>query len=64
LPAELRSKWQPLVRDAAMGWLADERARWQEEHGRPVSHRARARAIRQLAEHGLGPKEIRRALGN
>lgn len=64
LPADLRHEWQPLVLNAAMGWLAEERARRQDKHGKPISRRARERAIRQLAERGLGPKEIRRALGN
>lgn len=63
LPADLRSEWQPLVRDAAMGWLADERVKWQDKHGRPVSRRARERAIRQLASRGLTADEIRRLLG-
>lgn len=62
LPAELRSEWQPLVRDAAMGWLAVERARRQESHRRPVGSRARARAIRKLASRGLTADEIRRLL--
>ncbi len=62
LPAELRSEWQPLVRDAAMGWLADERARWQDQHGRQISRRARERAIRQLTSRGLTADEIRRLL--
>jgi len=62
LPAELRSEWQPLVREAALGWLPDERARWQDEHGKPISQRARERAIRQLASRGLTADEIRRVL--
>jgi transcriptional regulator with XRE-family HTH domain len=62
LPAELRSEWQPLVRDAALGWLAEERARWQDEHGKPISRRVRERAIRQLASRGLTADEIRRTL--
>jgi transcriptional regulator with XRE-family HTH domain len=62
LPAALRSEWQPLVRDAAMGWLADERARWRGDLGRPISRRARERAIRQLASRGLTADEIRRTL--
>lgn len=62
LPLELPHEWQPLVLSAALGWLADERARRQERHGRPVSRRARERAIRQLASRGLTADEIRRAL--
>lgn len=62
LPRDLRSEWQPLVRAAGLGWLAAERARWQDEHDRPVSRRARERAIRQLASRGLTADEIRRAL--
>lgn len=62
LPAALRSEWQPRVLEAGMGWLADERARRQHEHGRPVSRRARERAIRQLAGRGLTADEIRRVL--
>ncbi len=62
LPALLRSEWQPLVLTAGMGWLADERARRRDEHGRPISRRARERAIRQLASRGLTADEIRRAL--
>ncbi len=62
LPAELRSAWQPLVLEAGMGWLADERARRQDERGGPVSRRSRERAIRQLASRGLTADEIRRAL--
>jgi transcriptional regulator with XRE-family HTH domain len=62
LPAELRREWQPLVRDAALGWLADERARWQDEHGKLISRRVRERAIRQLASRGLTADEIRRTL--
>jgi transcriptional regulator with XRE-family HTH domain len=62
LPAELRREWQPLVRDAALGWLTDERARWQDEHGKPISRRFRERAIRQLASRGLTADEIRRTL--
>ena len=63
LPRELRSEWQPLVLNAGMGWLAEERARWQDEHGKPISRRARERAIRQLASRGLTADEIRRVLG-
>lgn len=62
LPRDLRSEWQPLVQAAGLGWLAAERARWQDEHGRPVSRRTRERAIRQLASRGLTADEIRRAL--
>lgn len=62
LPAELHGEWQPLVRDAAMGWLAGERARRQQRRGKPVSRSARKRAIRQLAGRGLTPDEIRRLL--
>jgi transcriptional regulator with XRE-family HTH domain len=62
LPAELRSEWQPLVREDAMGWLADERTRWQMKGGKPISRRARERAIRQLASRGLTADEIRRLL--
>ncbi|GAW49417.1 MULTISPECIES: helix-turn-helix transcriptional regulator [unclassified Nocardioides] len=62
LPAELRTEWQPLVLDAGMGWLAEERARWQERHGKPVSRGARERLIRGLASRGLTADEIRRLL--
>jgi transcriptional regulator with XRE-family HTH domain len=62
LPRDLRSEWQPLVQAAGLGWLAAERARWQNEHDRPASRRARERAIRKLASRGLTAEEIRRAL--
>jgi transcriptional regulator with XRE-family HTH domain len=62
LPAALRNEWQPLVLAAGMGWLADERARRHEEDKRPISRRARQRAIRHLASRGLTADEIRRAL--
>lgn len=62
LPAELRSEWQPLVREAAMGWLGDERARWQDDQRRPMSRRARERVVRHLAGRGLTADEIRRVL--
>lgn len=62
LPAELRREWQPLVLNAGMGWLAGERARWEDEHPKPISRRTRERAIRELARHGLTANEIRRAI--
>ena len=62
LPRDLRIEWQPLVQAAGLGWLAAERARWQNEHDRPASRRARERAIRKLASRGLTAEEIRRAL--
>ncbi|MBF4763376.1 helix-turn-helix transcriptional regulator [Nocardioides islandensis] len=62
LPSAIRSEWQPLVRDAAMGWLAGERSKWQDEHRKPISRRARERAIRRLASRGLTADEIRRTL--
>jgi len=62
LPADLRSEWQPLVLEAGMGWLADERARWHDRHATRISRRVREGAIRQLASRGLTADEIRRTL--
>lgn len=62
LPPELRQEWQPLVLTAGLGWLDAERARWQRQRKKKVSRQARERAIRQLADRGLTPDEIRRVL--
>lgn len=63
LPKALRTVWGPLVHHAAEGW-AEERliAGLQNRRPRPVSPRARARAIKRLADRGLSADEIRAAL--
>jgi len=63
LPEHLRKLWDPLVRHAAEGWVDKHLiAGLQEGRPRPVSPRARARAIKRLAERGLTADEIRAAL--
>ena len=63
LPEALRTVWGPLVHHAAEGWVDKHLiAGLQEGRPRPVSPRARARAIKRLAERGLTADEIRAAL--
>ena len=63
LPAPLRKLWGPLVFQAAEGWV-DEHLVASLRAGRPkpVSPRARARAIKRLAEYGLTADDIRKVL--
>lgn len=63
LPAQLRKLWGALVFHAAEGW-ADDYLIASLRTARPpkVSARARARAIKRLAEHGLTVDEIRAVL--
>ena len=63
LPKALRTVWGPLVHRAAEGRLEEFLiAGLQDRPPRSVSPRARARAIKQLAERGLTADEIRAAL--
>ena len=63
LPKTLRTVWGPLVHHAAEGWAEELLiAGLQDGRPRPVSPRARARAIKRLAERGLTADEIRAAL--
>ena len=63
LPNQLRKLWGPLVFHAAEGW-ADDYLIASLRTARPpkVSARARARAIKRLAEYGLSVDEIRAVL--
>lgn len=63
LPAQLRKLWGPLVFQVAEGW-GDEHLVASLRAGRPkpISARARARAIKRLAEYGLTIDEIRAVL--
>jgi len=63
LPAQLRKLWGALVFHAAEGW-ADDYLIASLRTARPpkVSARARARAIKRLAEYGLSVDEIRAVL--
>lgn len=63
LPEQLRKLWGPLVFQAAEGW-ADDYLIASLRAARPprVSARARARAIKRLAEYGLTIDEIRAVL--
>lgn len=59
----LRTVWGPLVHHAAEGWVEEFLiAGLQDGRPRPVSPRARARAIKRLAERGLTADEIRAVL--
>lgn len=63
LPEALRESWDPLVHHVAEGRLDEQLiAGLRGERPRRVSPRARARAIKRLAERGLTAEEIRAAL--
>ena len=63
LTEKLRSYWRPLVLSAGEGWAAEYLiASLQTGRPREVSPRARARAIKRLAERGLTADEIRKVL--
>ena len=63
LPKALRTVWGPLVHHAAEGWAEEFLiAGLQDGRPRPVSPRARTRAIKRLAERGLTADEIRAVL--
>ncbi|MFT4011782.1 MAG: helix-turn-helix transcriptional regulator [Nocardioidaceae bacterium] len=62
LPTRLRDAWQPLVTKATEGWLIDQLRAGLTIPPKPASPKARERAIRRLAEHGLTEEEIRAVL--
>ena len=63
LPEALRTAWGSLVHHAAEGWVEEFLiAGLQDGRPRPVNPRARARAIKRLAERGLTADEIRAVL--
>lgn len=62
LPAELRDAWSPLITEASEGWFIEQLRAGRPVPPKPVSAKARERAIRRLAEHGLTADEIRAVL--
>lgn len=61
-PDHVRREWGPVVCDARDGWFVESLRQGMEQRPVPVSPRARARAVRRLADHGLTADEIRKVL--
>lgn len=62
LPTELHAAWRPVVDRLLDAWWINQLAAGRPRRSKPVSARTRARAIREVAKHGLTEDEIRQLL--